>query len=321
MISCLLNYIGAKNIAETPTSGRYVNELAGITTDRINETFDGNDDYDVESQWETIERVAIKKFEQKLLQWAKKFFINYSIVGTTTSGQYRKKTLVAQSTEYKGVLFDYDFFAQKALSILIPFVYLYSDEAVTTTIRVFNAATGEEINSKEFTLTAGDNKLYLGWEFPIWRYPKVFVVYNASEVTTIKQDPYGFNGRTSLQFSKVTKTDDVISDNITASGSENGLLVNYSINCSIDNFTCDRLLLFEEAYIYCLASEVLQQSIHSENINRYTLLDYESAKILKDEYEMKFNEMISSTLSGMTMDDDDLCFVCSRAVNHRVMLP
>lgn len=322
MISCLQNYIGAVGIQDEPTSGRYVNDLAGITTERIDESYESNDTYEPVDAWQSIERVAIKRFEQRILSWAKKFFLNYSYISSTITGQYRKKEAVTKSNEYKGVLFDYDFQGNKSLSIHVQFANLYSLGIVNSTeIRAYNAATGELIQTKSVDLSTGDNRIYLGWEFPIWKYTQVFICYDANAVDTIKQTSYEFGGRTSLGFKKVSKSSDVLRANLDSSGNDNGLLLQYNIDCSIDNFVCQRLQLFEEAYMYCLASEVINQSLHSENINRYTLLDFESASQKRIEYEEEFNRMIQDNLNGMTMESDGLCFVCNRAVNHRVMLP
>jgi len=102
-ISCLENYIGAKNIADQPTSGRFINDLAGITTDRIDQTYDQDDNYDVESAWDAIERNAIRKFYAKLSIWAKKYYLNYSYMVNVITGQYMSNTAVPVSDEYKGV--------------------------------------------------------------------------------------------------------------------------------------------------------------------------------------------------------------------------
>lgn len=321
MISCLESFIGLIGVQDNPTSGRFVNDIAGVTTQRVDESYEEDDIYEPLEAWQAIERTAIKRFEQRIITWAKRFFLNYSYLGTTITGQYRKKEPIANTNEYVGVLFDYDFVTFKALSIQVPHIYLWSDSIVTTTIRVYNASTGQLIESKEVDLVEGDNKIYTGWEFPVWRYAKVFITYDASEVSTIKQDPFGFNTGANLQFKKVSKSDDVLSDNLESTGNTNGLLVEYSVNCSVDNFVCQRLQLFEEAYIYCLAAEVLRQSIHSEEMNRYTLLDVEDAQGLIIQYDLKFNEMIEENLRGLTIDDDGICFMCNRPVNFREMLP
>jgi len=322
MISCLNNYIGLIGVQDESLSGRYVNDLSGITTQRVKESYEEDDTYEPLSAWYSIERAAINKFEKRVLSWAKRFMMNYSNLGTTISGQYRDKTLVGTTNEWKGVFFNYDFKINKALMIKAQWANLYSEgDVLGTTIRAYNAATGDLIETKTVDLVSGDNRIYLGWEFPIWRYPKVFIVYDANAVTTIKQDSYDFSTRTNLEFKKISKASAILSDNLANSGSDNGLLLTYSISCSLDNFICNRVEIFEEPYLYCLASEILRQSIHSESINRYTLLDYEEAEKLRNEYEEEYEEMIEEILRSLTMESDGICFKCNRLVNHRPMLP
>lgn len=321
MISCLQNYVGLIGVNDTPDSGRFINDLAGITTNRFDSSYDSDDNYEPTEAWAAVERVAINRFEQRMMRWAKRFFLNYSYIGTTISGQYRNTDSLSASNEYVGVMFNYDFLTQQSLSIKVQNVHLWSDSDTTTTIRAYNAATGELLKTKDVNLTEGDNKIYIGWEFPVWRYTKVFIAYDAEFVTSLEQNQYRFSSRTNLQYKKVSKAATVIDDNLQSTGDQNGLIVQFSVVCSLDNYVCQRLSLFQEAYLYCLGSELLKQSIHSENINRYTLLDYEQAQVLEREYDVKFNEMMEDALTGMTMDDDGICFVCNRAVNYRPMLP
>lgn len=321
MISCLQNYIGAIDIATNPTSGRFVNELAGITTQRIEETNEQEDIYEISDAWSEIESVAIKKFEQRLYSWAKKYMMQYSILGTSITGQYRDKVLVPQSNEFIGVLFDYDYQTRKAQSVHVERVNLWSESAVDTTIRAYNAATGELLQAKDVSLLAGDNSIILSWEFPTWRYSQVFVCYDNSEVQTIEHDSYDFSALNALLFKRVSKGSNVLNGNLVSSGQQNGLIVTYNIKCSLDNFVCQRLHLFQEPYMYFLGAEILNQSIHSEEINRYTLIDYENAKELQIEYTKMANDMMSDALDGLSIEEDPYCFICNRAINHRVMLP
>lgn len=320
MISCLQDHFGLIDVKEG-TSGRYVNDLAGITTKRVDYSYSQDDTYDPTQAWDAIQRVAINSFQAKLMSWAKRFYINYSYLGTTITGQYTQKVIVTPSSEYKGVLFDYNNTTLKSLSLEIPGVNLWSEAPATTTIKAYNAATGEVLQAKAVTLSAGDNYIKLGWSFPVWRYAQVFIAYDASEVTTLQQDTYGFSVADSVLFKKVDLSSQVLIGNMSSSRNDNGLIVQFSLACSLDNFVCQRLALFEEPFLYALAVQILRESLRSENINRYTLLDFEQAQELITEYETKSAEMLESSLQGLTLDDSGICFACNRAVNFRTMLP
>ena len=321
-ISCLENYIGAKNIADQPTSGRFINDLAGITTDRIDQTYDQDDNYDVESAWDAIERNAIRKFYAKLSIWAKKYYLNYSYMVNVITGQYMSNTAVPVSDEYKGVFFDFQFTSYKNIMLQITSVNIYARTVASqVTIYAFNTSTGERLFDKVVDLVVGDNRINLGWSIPVWRYGEVFICYDASEIETIEHDSYGFSALDSIDYKKIPKGGSVVTGNLSASGKQNGLIVTYNLDCSLDNFVCNRLELFEEAFMYCIAAETLHQSIHSEEINRYTLLDFERANLLLEQYQEEFVEQMSAVLKGLKIQDDSLCFVCNRAINHRTMLP
>lgn len=321
MITSLVDYIGLVNVQDNPTSGRFVNDLPGITSRRVEDTWNQSDNYDITEAWQRIERTAINMFEQKLMQHAKKFYKNYSEVGLTITGQYDKNVSVPTSTEYKGVFFQLPYWYYQSLSYNINRVNIYSETSVNTTIYGFNAATGETIYTKEVSLVEGNNFIPLDWHFPTWKYPDVFIAYDAEEVQTIEQNSYAINypvGYTSWR--KVNKTLPITKNNIVASGSQNGLIVTFSVTCSLDNFVSNRLVLFQEAYLYCLGSQVLRESTRSEEINRYTLLDYEQAEAAITEFNDECDKMIEANMKGVKINDSH-CFICNRLVNQRPLIP
>lgn len=323
LISCLKNYIGAKNIQDDPTSGRFVNDLAGITTDRIDTTYDQDDEYNVSDAWQVIERNAINEFYHLINKWAKRFYLNYSYKQNVIAGQYQApKTTVALSNEYVGMTFEGGLSAYKNLNYVVSSAQLWSESAVlAATIRAFNLATGEQLKEKTVSLTEGNNRIQLNWSFPLWRDEDIFVCYDASEVTTIKRSDFDFEPITGLKFQKVGTSTDVLRANMSSSGNDNGLILTFNLDCSIDNFVCHRLPLFEEPFLYLVGAEVLTQSIHSEEINRYTLLDYENAIARRDELKTMGIEQLEALLQGLTMEEDPYCFTCNRAVNFRNLLP
>lgn len=321
MITSLVDYIGLVNVQDNPTSGRFVNDLPGITSRRVEETWNQSDNYDISEAWQRIERTAINMFEQKLMQYAKKYYKNYSEVGLSITGQYDSNVFVPTSTEYKGVFFQLPYSYYQSLSYNINRVNLQSGNTVNTTIYAFNAATGETIYTKEVSLVEGNNFIPLDWHFPTWKFPDVFIAYDAEEVETIEQNTYATNypiGYTSWR--KVNKSLPITKNNIIASGSQNGLIVTFSVTCSLDNFVSNRLILFQEAYLYCLGAQVLRESVRSEEINRYTLLDYEQAEAAITEFNDECDNMIEANMKGLIIEDQP-CFICNRLINQRILIP
>ena len=320
MITSLIDYIGLIGVQDAPTSGRFVNDLPGITSRRVEDTFDQNDNSDVLQAWERIERVAINSFEQKLMEYAKSYYQNYSEIALSITGQYRDITPVTTSTEYKGVFLELPYWYYQSLSYHITRANLYSSTNINTTLYAFNAATGETIYTKGVSLVEGNNFIPLDWHFPTWKYPDIFIAYDAEEVQTIEQSNYPINYIGYTSWRKVDKSLPVIKSNAQPSGNENGLILTFSIDCSLDNFVSNRLSLFQEAYLYCLGAQVFRESTRSEEINRYTMLDYEAAQAAITELNDECDKMIKANMKGLIIKDEP-CFVCNRLINQRALIP
>ncbi len=324
MIQGLEDYIGAIGIQDNPTSGRFINDLPGITTNRIDQTYDQGDNSTALEGWKAIERSAIDLFKIKLLEFAKKYYLEYSHLSSQITGQYKASQPVTPTTEYKGILFSYDFYGWQNLAFIVESVNIYSEIAVNTTIYAFNAATGDVITSKDVSLSVGDNKVVTGWNFPVWRYPYIFIAYDAEAVQTIKQREYGIGwpiGYTS--FKKVDKSEDILKDNL-ITDNDQGLITTFSVQCSIDNFVTQHLTYFQTPFMYCLASQALRESNHSEAINRFTLFDVqdtEGAEGLRAQYLSEFETQLQAALKGLKIKNDDYCFICNDGVSHRIMIP
>lgn len=324
MIESLINYIGAIGIQGSPTSGRFVNDLPGITSNRIDQTYDSNDNYTVDEGWKAIERAAIDLFHNKILEYSKKFYLEYDHISSLITGQYRNNEQVTTSAEYKGILFNYDLYGWSNLAYELDSINLYSDSPVSTTIYAFNAATGETIFSKDVSLQQGDNNIVTGWHFPVWRYPYIFIAYDAEVVTSVRQKEYALRWPIGYTNNKrVSKSAQIIKGNLITDGNH-GLICTFSVKCSIDNFVSQHLSYFQTPFMYCLASQALRESNHSEAINRFTLFDVqdtEGAEGLRTQYFNEFEAQLKAALDGLKITEDNYCFVCNRAVNHRVILP
>ena len=298
MISCLEDYIGLLN-ATTAKSGVYINRLPGIDSDQLNDIRDG-ETYDLEDAWNDIQNRAIDQFEQRLQTWAAKFYDNYSYIENTVSSQYTVNTPVPQGTNYIGWLFNGFGSYHKNMKLIIPSVNLYTTNAVNGTISIFNAVTGDVLDTITYDAVAGQiNNITINKEYQLHKYTKIFIAYDDSQVQTIKSS--GFGPYNSLNFTqqKIPKTSTVIKDNMNGVGSQGqGLIVNYNVQCSLDNFVCQRLTLFQSPFLYLLGYEFCQERLFSDRINRYTLLDRPRATELSEEFLGRFNEQIESTLNA-----------------------
>lgn len=321
MISCLNDWIGLLDVT-TPGSGKYLNRLPGIDTRQL-DTIRDAETYNIEDAWDDIQNTAIDEFEQRLQMWASKYYDRYSYIENAVSGQYEKNTSVPQGSNYVGWLFDGGFSFYKNMKLIIPYVDLYTVNAVGSSIRIYNAVTGDLLDTVSFSSQANTiNRITINKEYPTWKYPKIFVAYDDSEVQTIIASDLGFNNQINFAEKTVAKSLSVVDTNLDGVGSQGqGLIITYNIQCSLDNFICQRIQLFTTPFMYLLAHHFCLERLYSDKISHYTLLNKPRAEELSQHYLDRFEEMIQSTLEGLDAWDWDYCFRCDRDVTYRILMP
>jgi len=324
MISCLTGYIGLEGVTTgTPTSGRYVNDLQGLEASQF-ELIRKEEAYDAETAWDKVEKRAIKKFEAQINKWASRFYSNYSYIDTVVTSQYDENTAIASTNNYAGWFFNGFGTYYKNMSLVLQWVELYASNDVTTTIRIYNASTGDLIDKVDATLSANTiNRITLNKDYPLWKYPNLFIAYDESEVQAIKADDNGIGLGVSVSEQRIAKTTAITESNLTGGvgTTGQGMSLCYNVECSLDNYVCQRISLFEEPYLYLLGVEFCNERIYSDRVSRYTLLDRDQAIELREELNEEFKTSLEAVLRNLRMDQNDYCFECDREINYNVLLP
>lgn len=321
MISCLSNYIGIQNVAgyQWPESGIYVNGLPGITTDILEDVSNEND-YTIQRAWEDIRDRAIRRLESDINNWAPKNFMNYSHLSNNITGQFDDLEEIATSNNYNGWFLDMTSYS-KNLNVQFNSVDIYTRNSGQDYIYIFNGSTGTQLEKINFEFTAGKiNTVYLAKEYPVWKYPHLFVAYDANNIQAIvAQDE--FLGDWDYISKKQVSTGTLPKRTNLSGADDTGMVLNYNLLCSIDNFVCHRRELFKDAYWYLLGTEFCNERLFSDRINRYTLLNRDEATQMRDQFDAEYKMKIEGVLRGIKMRDNDECFVCNRLVNFRTVLP
>lgn len=321
MLTCLFDYIGLKGVTPS-TSGTFINQLQGIETSYLDQ-IRKEETYDIEDAWDDIQQRAIDQFEQRLQSWAYKYYRKQSYIQNQITSQYDRRVEIPTSGNYAGWVFDNVAQYYQNIKVVIQDIHLYAVNSVATNISIFNSSTGDLLDQIPATLIAGEvNRVYIGKSYPSWKYPKLFIAYDESEVQTLKSDELWFGGITLTQ-GRIDKNAQIIDSNITGVGNTGqGMILTYNIDCSLDNWLCKRLDLFKTPYLYLLGYEFFQESLYSDRINRYTLLRRERAVEAANYFLDRFDKQMKGTLDPMNIDfTNDYCFECDRALNYRAMIP
>lgn len=90
-------------------------------------------------------------------------------------------------------------------------------------------------------------------------------------------------------------------------------------SCDYDVLICDNVEELTLAWHYMLGVSLMIFRINSDRINRWTTIDREQAKELKDFYQVEYEKAL--TQGVLLMDTDECCLECSPNPTTVVWLP
>lgn len=316
MIDCLVNHVGLKRIADSPSSDVYVNDLNGISTNQFETTREIDENDGTLAAWRTLEGRAIRSLETDIKFNLKKYFKNHQTISTGITGFIDDNELADHgSGKYAGWLFDV-FNNVQALKIEINDIRVTLASAENFNVKIFDANTGEQLFTKVITGVSGLNVVKILKSYAAYNHNKIFVAYDTVIPIRVFNDP---SVPGVISQGSITTTSTVLAANIDAS--EVGMAVGYNVKCSIEEFVCSRLELFLEPYLKKLGIEFLKASRDSDDFNRYNLLNDEQSSKLIDEFTQEYKDLLDSTFQDLQVPDDGICFICNKAISKRVLIP
>lgn len=101
-----------------------------------------------------------------------------------------------------------------------------------------------------------------------------------------------------------------------------GLNVNYSVQCSIDNWLCEIANIIALPILYKFGEEIMNYSIYYSNRqNHKTNIDFERNKERKLMYQQAYNEALQASIQKINIPTGDVCFKCLDMVKSVIVLP
>ena len=320
MITCLNNLIGMRGLAdkEDPDSGYFLNDLHGITTDQLEAIGDDTDQYEARLAWDDIYDRSSRIMESDIKTAMNRYYKGYSYKAHSITGALDVKNVtLATEAFYSGWYFDLVGLSPNQ-SIVFETATIHVVTGSSFSIKVFDALTGEQLFTEDYTATAGLKTYRILQSFPLWKHRQIFVAYDATAITVKQVDRFDLNlGVASANH--VSTSASVVNDNLTAS--ETGMMLNYNVSCSLDNFVCQRIDLFTNPFLYKMGIEFCNERIYSDRINRWTLMDKDEAIALRDELKEQYDELLDNIFRDIRVEENDDCFECAKDVTYKVLHP
>lgn len=324
-MNCLINHIGILDCGTPPESGIYINNLPGINTEIIGAIADG-EEITHKGVWSDVNKISARRFQTDILGKLRKEY-NVKRVKETIEFIPEASTSEPASANYRGLLlgFDYQYFTFQAF--LVSSVYLYSETAGTSTLKIFNRQ-GVELYTKSVDVVIGLNSYVVDSTFTSSR---IFVGFDFTSIDGVAME---ITSNISSCFCQALL--DVFCDTcnpsiagatksgatVAASNNAHGVGILASAGCDYSQIVCNQKQVFTSAWLYLLGNQLLIHLLNADRLNKYTSADAAKYNELKDYYQDQYEIQLEEAVLGIELDAmDDCCIECNPLVKSVQWLP
>lgn len=330
-MSCLDNYIGIKSCSIVPTSGEYINTLPGMSTELVNAITNGEQATLVQT-WKDIQTSSYDKFVDDIanfLREKKAVKFDEVILQTPKLDMLsREIEIIPASNTYRGVYFRLPM--SKYTAIYLKGVHVYSESAISTTLKVWDVNDGTELLSQDIDLVEGVNYVDINETLlPKFDSAVMFVGIDATNLVSVKTSRNGFllgDDDCACAYSKLYPIstyeyypayieigEEVVYTNLQQEGNGMGVELDADMMCSVDQFICQNKKRLKTAWKYLLAFQTLLTKKNSYKLNMFTTSNLEASAQLMSHYEKEYNNSLDRALE--VIPNNDFCLSCDGTLN------
>jgi hypothetical protein len=89
--------------------------------------------------------------------------------------------------------------------------------------------------------------------------------------------------------------------------------------CNYEDFICNNKEILVNAWRYLLGNQLMIYRLYSTRLNRFTTIDIEEAKQLKDFYQIEYESALAQGVKAV--DFSDCCMPCNTSIQTVTWLP
>ena len=325
-MDCLRNYIGILDCGTPPESGIYINNLPGINTEIVGAIAD-TEEITHKGVWSDVNKISARRFQTDIMG---KLRQTYKLKRLRQTFEFipEEGTSEIGSAEYRGLLlgFEYQYFTFQAF--LISTVYLYSDTAGTSTLKIFNRQNVElyseavdvvqGLNAFQVNQTFVSDRLFVGFDF-------TNIDGFSSDITSNVSSCFCqalldvFCDTCNPSFQGATKLGAAIT---TTTSNAHGVGILGNAGCDYSQIVCNQKQVFTSAWLYLLGNQLLIHLLNADRLNKYVTADAAKYNELKDYYQVQYEIHLEEAVLGIELDAmDDCCIECNPLVKSVQWLP
>lgn len=326
-MNCLENHIGIKYCnSPEPESGLYINQLSGITLERIEKSSE-KDNLNFLGVWKDIKSRAWMILEKDVRrQMRQKYKLKAVKSNNNLVGVLDETATIAAATKYRGVVIDLsDKTSFIAIGINSIAVWLTTGSALT--VKVFDKE-GVELDSFIVqSAIAGRNLISVGKKY-LSSY--VFIAVDCTSVPLYTSE---LDSQTSDSICNciaayydcdpiIYGAESDISSPIPVQGDNMfGVEADFSVMCDYSGIICRNKTEFTDVWLYLLGAELMLESINSTKLSWFNTVDRDNAIERRDYYMNEYQQALAETIAAIEVPEDECCVECNPIIKSVYALP
>ena len=322
---CLVDFIGLRKCkTNLPTSGLYVDDLPGISTELLPAIAPDSKGWD--GLWVAVQTSGYLDLLNKIRAQLSSRYDFKEISGRTQKLDRWKfgSTLIPPAPEYRGVYVEVP--SSRISQLLVRTFQIYSNTIASTTFHIFDANEGTQIYTAPVDLVVGVNKIDLDITIDSdWQINRLYLAVDCTAIETWQTNngfPWDWYCNQYAEWCSTCSCDMVmrctnlpltsepISNNLYFGVIGNGTWADLQIECSIEKFFCQYKNRFAVALQHSMAVMLIQEKLTTFRSNHMAVNRDVDFQALLTTYTDKVNDMLPDLIRNMSPEDLGYCIDC-----------
>lgn len=335
MANCLSNIVGIKGCGTTP-SGAYVQQLTGITIANYDQAISNDHKAAFPALQEKIDfstQIVLENVRQYL---ANKYLLKSFIENETVGYWYDDKQLQpVQTGNYVGIQVKLDNVPH--MKVEFGHASLFTNYTGVINLLVIDLIQGKVIDTVAVNSVAGEivtfdlNKYY----YTNRQRLNLFIGYDASTIQAYQTSIYNNGaagscgewcnacfegGNLYFRSASLATTDAKTNASVNNLSGGAGLSLNYSLQCSFDEYLCSVKSLLAYPILYKVGAEIMREMRYSKRLSGAVTSYVTDHEQLAQYYEDEHLKMMSNLFKNLKMPNNG-CLICDKKIKTVLALP
>lgn len=337
IMSCFWDAVSFRGVCDTASNTvLYINDIPSIDN-LLLQRLVSDESIDADEVWAKVKRRGINTFYNRILSEMQKKFVPKPIIREVITGQW-EQPFDDLALESKLVGVRVDLRGSDNLEINLRTVELYcGNSSVADNLYIYNLETGALVDSVAFSFDSDGfqvvtlNKSITG--------KRLFICYDASVLQSREVEPasnyyyqslYNLNHAhwdycgdcgylTAGKYMECPTGSTVIDSNLVG-GQAKGMILKYSVGCSLRGWVCNNREVFAPMLMYHLANELMIEAVGSLKINPSTFTSGNDWDKIVMYINTEFERLFKPFLDGAQIDDP-FCVECNAPTQKMFFRP